>query len=53
MFDFDDGEERTGGDFSPILIRKSDFAALNYAPIFFDLSDDAEDVGIILAEGNI
>ena len=53
VFDFDDGEERTGGEFSPIVIRKSDFAALNYAPIFFDLSDDAEDVGDVLAEGII
>lgn len=53
VFYHDDGEERTGGEFSPIVIRKSDFAALNYAPIFFNLSDDAEDVGDVLAEGII
>lgn len=53
VFDYDDGEERTGGEFSPIVIRKSDFAALNYAPIFFNLSDDAEDVGDVIAEGII
>lgn len=53
VFDFDDGTEYVGGDRSPIVIRKSDFAALNYAPIFFDLSDDAGDVGDILAEGDI
>lgn len=53
VFDYDDGKERTGGEFSPIVIRKSDFAALNYAPIFFNLSEDAEDVGDVLTEGNI
>ncbi len=44
MFDFDDGTEYVGGDRSPIVIRKSDSAALNYAD-FFNLDADAEDVG--------
>lgn len=48
-----DGNEYVGGTMSPIVIRKSDMAALNYAPIFFDLDVNAEDVGDILAEGDI
>lgn len=53
VFECDDGREHVGGDFSPIVIRKSDGAALNYAPIFFDLSPDAEDVGEPIAEGRL
>lgn len=53
VFDFDDGAERVGGDLSPIVIRKADCEALNYAPIFFDFSDDAEDVGDVIAERRI
>lgn len=34
VFDYDDGTTRVGGELSPIVIRKSDFAPLNYAPIF-------------------
>lgn len=53
VFDYDDGRMRTGGTLSPIVIRKSDSAALNYTPIFFDLSEDAEEVGEIISEGRI
>lgn len=53
VFDRDDGREHVGGDFSPIVIRKSDGAALNYAPIFFNLGHDAEDVGEAIAEGKL
>ncbi|WP_337426359.1 hypothetical protein [Slackia isoflavoniconvertens] len=53
VFDFDDGTEYVGGDRSPIVIRKSDSAALNYAPIFFNLDADAEDVGDAVSEGYI
>ena len=45
--------EYVGGDHSPIVIRKSDAAALNYAPIFFDFDADAEDVGPVISEGTI
>lgn len=48
-----DGTEYVGGTTSPIVIRKSDMAALNYAPIFFDMDADAEDVGDVLAEGEV
>ena len=51
VFDHDDGREHVGGDFSPIVIRKADAVALNHAPIFFNLSPDAEDVGEVIAEG--
>lgn len=53
VFDFDDGTEYAGGDLSPIVIRKSDSAALNYAPIFFNFDADAEDVGEVVSEGTI
>ena len=42
-----------GGDYSPIVIRKSDAQALNYAPIFFNLYADAEDVGEVISEGSV
>ncbi len=45
--------EYTGGDYSPIVIRKSDAVALNYAPIFFNFDADAEDVGEVLSEGTL
>ena len=45
--------EYTGGDYSPIVIRKSDGRALNYAPIFFNFNADAEKVGDIIADGEI
>ena len=53
VFDFDDGTEYVGGDRSPIVIRKSDSAALNYAPIFFNFDADAEDVGPVISEGTV
>lgn len=53
VFEHDDGAEYVGGSKSPIVIRKSDGAALNYAPIFFNLDADAEDVGDIVSEGKI
>lgn len=53
VFSHEDGIERVGGDYSPVVIRKSDYAALNYAPIFFNLSADAEDVGEVISEGQI
>ena len=53
VFWHDDGREHVGGTMSPIVIRKSDMAALNYEPIFFDFSEDAEDVGPVLAEGEV
>ena len=53
VFEFDDGIERIGGELSPIVIRKADGMALNYAPIFFDLGEDAEEVGEVVREGTI
>lgn len=54
VFEHVDGREHTGGTMSPIVIRKSDMAALNYSPaIFFGLDADAEDVGEIISEGTI
>lgn len=53
VFDRDDGTEHVGGDASPIVIRKSDGEALNYAPIFFNMDADADDVGELLLEGSI
>ena len=53
VFDHDDGVERTGGEFSPIVIRKTDMTPLNYAPIFFNMDADAEDVGDVVVEGRI
>lgn len=53
VFEYVDGTEQVGGTMSPIVIRKSDMAALNYAPIFFNMDADAEDVGEMLAEGEI
>lgn len=53
VFYRDDGDEHVGGEFSPIVIRKSDSEALNYAPVFFDLDPDAEDVGDVLSEGEV
>lgn len=37
----------------PIVIRKSDMAALNYEPIFFNMDADAEDPGDPISEGAI
>lgn len=53
VFDFVDGRVRYGGDLSPIVIRKTDGEALNYAPIFFNLDQDAEEVGELLKEGTL
>lgn len=53
VFEYDDGEIHDGGTMSPIVIRKSDMAALNYAPIFFNMSADAPDVGEIISEGTL
>lgn len=48
-----DCPEHTGGDYSPIVIRKSDAEALNYAPIFLNCNAEAEDVGDIISEGKL
>lgn len=53
VFERIDGTMHIGGDYSPIVIRKSDGAALNYAPIFFNLDAEAEDVGEVISEGTI
>lgn len=53
VFDYDDGIDHVGGTASPIVIRKSDMEALNYAPIFFNLDADSDDVGEVIAEGKI
>ena len=42
-----------GGEYSPIAIRKSDGAALNYLTMFFRVFDDGEDVGEVLSEGTL
>ena len=51
VFGHDNGEERVGGECAPIVIRKSDGAALNYLTMFFRVFDDEEDVGEVLSEG--
>lgn len=53
VFEHDDGEEHVGGVSSPIVIRKSDGAALNYEPIFFNMDIGAEDPGEVLKEGDV
>lgn len=53
VFEYNDGTYHVGGTMSPIVIRKSDLAALNYAPIFFNMDADAEDVGDVLSEGAV
>lgn len=53
VFDYDDGEVHYGGTMSPIVIRKSDGEPFNYAPIFFDMGENAEDVGDVISEGKI
>ncbi len=54
VFDSDDGTEHVGGTRSPIVIRKSDMAALNFDPAFFwGLDADAENAGDVLAEGEV
>lgn len=53
VFEHDDGVEHVGGISSPIVIRKSDGATLNYEPIFFNMAEDAEDVGEALKEGTV
>lgn len=53
VFGCDDGEEHVGGTMSPIVVRKSDLAALNYAPIFFNMDVDAEDVGDPIFQGEV
>ena len=53
VFEHVGGEEHVGGTESPIVIRKSDMAALNYAPIFFNFDADAEDVGDVISEGEV
>ena len=53
VFEYVDGLDHVGGTTSPIVIRKSDLAALNYAPIFFNMEEGAEDVGDVLAEGEV
>ena len=53
VFEYDDGNEYVGGDHSPIVIRKSDAAALNYTPIFFNLWPEDEDVGPVISDGTI
>ncbi len=52
VFEHVDGTEHFGGTMTPIVIRKSDLAALNYNPtVFMGLDPDAEDIGPIIAEG--
>lgn len=53
VFGCDDGSEYDGGEYSPIVIRKSDSMALNYVPVFFNLDADAESPGEIISEGEI
>ena len=53
VFECIDGRMHVGGDYSPIVIRKSDGVALNYAPIFFNIDAEAEDVGEVISEGSI
>ena len=53
VFENNDCPEHDGGDFSPIVVRKSDAAALAYTPIFFNLDIDAEDVGNVISEGTL
>ena len=53
VFGHDDGQEHVGGTMSPIVIRTSDMAALNYAPIFFNMDENAEDVGEVISEGKV
>ena len=54
VFEYVDGTEHDGGTTSPIVIRKSDMAALNYNPSFFlGLFEDADSAGDILAEGEV
>lgn len=53
VFDNNDGDIRYGGTKSPVVIRKSDGEALNYASIFFNMDLDAEDVGDLVSEGRI
>lgn len=53
VFEHIDGREHIGGTMSPIVIRKSDMTALNYAPIFFNMDADAEDPGDIISEGTV
>ena len=54
VFGYDDGNLYIGGPTSPIVIRKSDFKALNYDPwLFLGLDPDAENAGDILDEGEV
>lgn len=53
VFEHDDGREHVGGEYSPIVVRKSDGAALNYSSMFFGVFDDEEDVGEVLSEGTV
>ena len=53
VFENDDHPLGIGGDYSPVVIRKSDGEILHYVPILFNLDGSAEDVGEIIAEGVI
>ena len=54
VFEYDDGSQHDGGTQTPIVIRKSDMAALCFNPFFFlGLNADAEDAGEILREGEV
>lgn len=54
VFDYDDGAEHDGGTKSPIVVRKSDMAALNFNPAFFwGLFPDSENAGEIISEGKV
>lgn len=53
VFERDDGREHVGGEYSPIVIRKSDGAALSYSSMFFGVFDDEEDVGEVVSEGMV
>lgn len=53
VFGHETGLEYTGGTLSPIVIRKSDGKAFNYESVFFDMSEDAEDIGDMLSDGSL
>ena len=53
VFENDDHPLGIGGDYTPVVIWKSDGEILHYVPIFFNLDGSAEDVGDVISEGEI
>ena len=54
VFAYDDGRVRDGGPQSPIVVRKSDLAALTWdAAFFLGLDAGVESAGDVLAEGEV